>query len=272
MEKRKIKDLIIKIVLIAIIVLLLINNHKLITSLKKEPTKSPTGNVDIFEICCDKDNCNKDNTKKEKTNSSDTKITVKKNNKINNNDKQEVIDTDNEITDINNEIIDNTEENVVTAGENVIAAGENVITEENTDFTVSSNSIIWNSTNELRIFSNPVYNMDPKIAPGTTNVYQFVVKNNTSYNVKYSINFIEENNNNLNMRYRLKKGNLYVAGNNGYVTYEELNQIDININSGESNTYYLEWKWIGTENDNHLSGIQGAYSLSIEIEAESTNE
>lgn len=235
MEKRNIKDLIIKIVLIIIIILLLIHNCNLITTLKNnnsKPIKTPTGNVDIFEISCNKDTC--DDKNKE--------TSIPTISSIDNNDKT------------------------------IPSKGDDKEDEEDGDFTVSDNDITWKSTNELRIFNNPVYDMDSKIAPGDSNVYQFVVKNNTKYKVKYSIKFIETNSYNLNMKYRLKKGDTYVAGNSDYVDYDELDQNNININSKESNTYYLEWKWIGTDNDNHLSGIQDAYKISIEIEAESTNE
>ena len=63
------KDLIIKIILIIIIIILLIHNCCLLKTLndnKKNNNnkKSPTGNVDIFEIDCDKDSCTKKITPK----------------------------------------------------------------------------------------------------------------------------------------------------------------------------------------------------------------
>ena len=60
--------------------------------------------------------------------------------------------------------------------------------------------ITWNGASDLKIFSKTLYTMDGKIAPESSNTYQFVVKNSTVYNVKYKINFIETNEYNINMR------------------------------------------------------------------------
>ena len=222
------KDLIIKIILIIIIIILLIHNCCLLKTLndnKKDNNnkKSPTGNVDIFEIDCDKDSC--------------TKKVVPANNDNTNPEKGEVP------------------------------------VDEKEELVIQDNHITWNSENELRIFENPVYNMEQKIAPESTNVYQFVIKNNTKNKVKYSVSFNEKNEHNINMKYRLKRGNTYVAGSeNSWVSYNGLNQNDIKINSKTSDTYYLEWRWVSGEDDNEKAGIIDAYKLSIKIEAESEDE
>ncbi len=293
MEKRK-KELIIRIILIIIIILLLINNYKLIRTFKNKTSKIPTGNVDIFEIYCDEETCGKEE-KQESTVSqkNEEKITTKTDKPVNVNSKKETntnntgaTTNDNETTNNENNTNNNTSNDNTTTGNdttnndtNNSAPGndgntgdDNSSISNNEGFFVSNKSIRWDSTNELRIFNNPVYNMDPKIAPGDSNIYQFVVRNNTTYNVIYSIKFNEENDSNLNIKYRLRKGNTYIAGNNGYVDYNQLDQNEIILNSGEKDTYYLEWKWIGTDNDNDVAGIQAAYSISIEIEAESINE
>ena len=234
MKKDKI-NMIIKIVLIVIIIILLIHNCSLLSLIKdnNKKKKTPTGNVDIFEIICEKDTC-------------------------------EVDDNDLNVTSING--IDNTNRTKPAS------KTDDDKQDEGEGFIISDKDIIWSSTNKLRIFSNPVYDMNSKIAPGDSNIYQFVIKNNTKNNIKYNITFKENNTYNMNMKYRLKKGNIYVAGNTDYVSYNELNQNNIKINSNESHTYYLEWKWLGTDNDNSLSGIDNAYDIIIKIEAESINE
>lgn len=293
MKKSK-KELIIRTILIIIIILLLINNYKLITTFKNKTTKTPTGNVDIFEIYCDEETCGKEkNNEPIELQENKEKITTKTNKTVNTDNNKKIVsgnnvattDNDNKTsnnTDNDNKTgnntnndttnIDNNTNNDITTGNDGNAGNDGNTMQNNEGFIVSSKSIRWNSTNELRIFNNPVYNMAPKIAPGDSNIYQFVVRDNTAYNVRYSIKFIEENDSNLNIKYRLRKGDTYIAGNNGYVDYNQLDQNEINLNSGEKDTYYLEWKWIGTDNDNNVAGIQAAYSLSIEIEAESTNE
>ena len=199
---KNLKDLIIKIVLAIIIIILLIHNCYLLNNSKN---KVPTGNVDIFEISCDRDSC--DENKKGK-------------------------------------VIGNV--------------------------TIGDKDITWKSTNKLRIFTNPVYNMDEKIAPEDSNVYQFVIKNNTNTNVKYSINFIENNPYNINMKYKLKKGDKYIISD--YVSYNQLKQTDIKLNKSNSDTYYLEWKWVSSDNDTEAANLKNAYDISIEIDAESLYE
>ena len=112
--------------------------------------------------------------------------------------------------------------------------------------------------------------MEEKIAPESSNTYKFVVKNNTIYNVKYAINFIEENDYNINMKYRLRKGNEYVVGSDDeWVSYNELNLKDINLATSKSETYYLDWKWVSSENDTQVGSAEDAgYKLSIEINSE----
>jgi hypothetical protein len=200
------KDIITKLILIIIIILLLIHNCCLLNTLNNGK-KTPTGNVDIFEISCDRDSC-EENSKGNDLNSA--------------------------------------------------------------NLIVSDNDITWKSTNKLRIFTNPVYNMNQKVAPEDSNVYQFVIKNNTKYNVRYNINFIENNPYNINMKYKLKKGDKYII--NDYVDYNELKQTNITLNKNNSDTYYLEWKWVSSNNDTDKANIENAYNLNIEIEAENVYE
>ena len=138
---------------------------------------------------------------------------------------------------------------------------------------VSDNNATWKKQKNLRIFSNPMYEMDNKIAPGDSNIYQFVVKNNTKFDVKYSLKFKEDNKYKINMKYRLKNENEYVSGDdNTWDEYNKLDLKDIVLKSAKSTTYYLEWKWVSSDNDTSQSSIDDAYKLNIEIEAESKHE
>lgn len=144
--------------------------------------------------------------------------------------------------------------------------------DNNDDFDVENgDGISWSSSEELDIFANPMYEMEEKIAPESTNIYQFVVRNNTKYNVDYSINFIEDNEMNINMKYRLMKNDeSYVVGDKDtWVTYEELDLEEVSLKTKKSDTYYLEWKWFESENDTEVGAAGDVdYSLSINISAE----
>lgn len=224
--------ILIYIILLSIIILLLLNNC---TFNKKQETKLLSGNVDIFEINCDKTTCkvenNKDNIDKEQ-----------------NKDKEIIVNKE-----------EPTKEHEVEIDEG------NVI--------VYDKDITWTSSNNLRIFSNPMYENKSVIAPEDSNTYEFVVRNNTIYNVKYSIKFVETNNYGINLKYKLKRGNKYIVGDEGnWVSYNELDFDDKLLNISESDTYYLEWKWVSSDNDTLVgNNINSNYQLKIEMNAEGIN-
>lgn len=180
---------IIYIVLLSIILLLLLNMF--IFKNKNNKEKIETGNIDIFEIKCNKENCQNNNQIEKST---------------------------------------------------------------------------WKSNNTLRIISNPMYQIDNTISNLYTNAYVFKIKNNTNYKVNYSINFIE--NTNMNIKYRLKRENKYILGNeNNWVSYKELDIYNQKLDNSSIDTYYLEWKY---ENnfDIDVKTLDNNYQLKIEINAQ----
>ena len=228
-KKKKKIDLIVKII---IIIILLIHNCSLIGKEKKNNGKIPTGNVDIIEIICDKENvCNSDNT---------------------------------------NSKVDNDKENKF---EVTIPAGneEPIPKEEINELIVYDKDITWHDETPAKIFTNSMYELTDVIAPESSNTYQFVVKNGTEYNLKYKIDFIENNPYQINMKYKLKKNDTYIIDH--YVSANELNIEDFFLNAKTNDTYYLEWKWISSSNDTKIGlDPNSKYGLKIYIEAESTDE
>lgn len=143
----------------------------------------------------------------------------------------------------------------------------------NTSISVFDNEhskITWNGASDLKIFTNPVYEFDGIIAPESENTYQFVVKNDTKYKLKYSLSFEETNPYNINMKYKLKKNNTYVVDH--YVSYNELKLLGQALNVDKNDTFYLEWKWISTDHDNYAGENGANYTLKINIKAESVND
>ena len=135
-------------------------------------------------------------------------------------------------------------------------------------FDRDKNPVTWNGSNDLKIFSKSIYNIDGVIAPESENTYQFVVKNSTLYNIKYSIKFVETNDYHINMKYKLKKNDNYLFSN--YINASELSVSDFVLNHGESDTYYLDWKWISSSNDTSIGkNPEASYGLKIIVEAES---
>ena len=139
------------------------------------------------------------------------------------------------------------------------------------DIKVIDENKTWDDTTKIDIFSDSSYTVKGKIAPESTGTYQFIIKNSTSYKIKYSIEFNETNNYKINMKYRLKKNNKYVISD--WVTYSKLKQEKIKLDAKSSDTYYLEWKWFESSNDNSIGeDINSKYGLSINIKAVQAND
>ena len=143
------------------------------------------------------------------------------------------------------------------------------------DFYVSDNEIIkWQDNININIFedSAKISKVNGKIAPESKGIYKFSINNGTKYNLKYKISFKEKNQHNMNMKFKLKKGNTYLVDQ--YVSYNQLNIDNMILNAKKSDTYYLEWKWLG-DNDSNDTAIGNnaknsdiSYELKINVEAE----
>ena len=147
------------------------------------------------------------------------------------------------------------------------------------DFYVNDKEIIkWEDETNINIFkdSSNISKVHGKIAPESTGTYRFNINNGTEYNLKYSITFTENNEHNMNIKYKLKKGKTYLIDH--YVSYNELNLNDISLDNNKYDIYYLEWKWVGDNDDNDTAIGRSAvnneikYSLKINVEAEGTDE
>ena len=144
------------------------------------------------------------------------------------------------------------------------------------DFYVSDREKIkWEEETSLNIFedSQNISKVRGKIAPESTGVYKFKVNNGTSNKLNCKITFSEVNSNNINMKFKLKKGDIYLVDH--YVSYDELDLFNIILNSHSSDTYSLEWKWVGDNDESDTQIGMNArnrditYNLKIYIEVES---
>ena len=142
--------------------------------------------------------------------------------------------------------------------------GEDVFSEN--VFYVNDNYISWQENSTLRIFSNPAYEFKSIISPGSSNAYQFVINNNNKFNVKYMFSFTEDNDKQINMKYRLKRNGEYIVKN--YTSYDNLHLEDLNIDAQNHDDYLLEWKWIDAKNDTDIGLSTATYQLKITIKAE----
>ena len=230
-KNKKKLDIFIKIILIVMIIILLI--HNCVINKNKDKEKIPTGNINIIEIKCDKKNeCEFNKNNNANQNESTNKGTGKETNPVS--EEEEVIIRDDMIT-------------------------------------VYDNDVTWHGVTEAKIFTNSMYQIEDVIAPESSNTYQFVVKNSVDFKLKYSISFIENNQYNINMKYKLKKNDTYLVDH--YVSASELNLTNMILDSSNNDTYYLEWKWVSSDNDTQVGKTPNAkYGLNIEVKADSTND
>ena len=126
----------------------------------------------------------------------------------------------------------------------------------------------------LAIFENAAFEYTDKVAPGSSNTYNFVVHNSSEMNLKYYIEMYEESEYDVNMKYRLKKANQYVIGDDStWVTADQLKTEFSNIGISTSDSYSLDWKWEyedGVDDKDTLAGekMTSAYKLNIRIHFE----
>ena len=265
MDRKDIKDKIIKIVLIIIIILLLVHNCSLLK--KKGKERVPSGNVNIIEITCEDNNiCDKDNDTGNKDNN-DKKNTD--NTERNNAGRTNTGSINRAGNDKNNN--EDSNSNTGSSSSGSTDTSSEVPEEEEEDdglFKVRDSDIVWKDTTDLKIFENSMYNFESNIiAPESSNTYEFVVKNSTSYNLKYNISFIETNPYHINMKYKLKKNNTYLVDH--YVYFNELDIDEQLIDAKKNDTFYLEWKWFSADNDNEIGANKASYELLIDVRAES---
>lgn len=118
---------------------------------------------------------------------------------------------------------------------------------------ITSNSVGWNISDKLNIFANPEFDNNCMIAPNSKGIYKFIVQNNSDKNIKYNLEFIEKNEHNVNMKFRLKLDNIYIIGSkDNWQEPEELCLENILIASGSQSMYTLEWYWEETSRDSEI--------------------
>lgn len=136
---------------------------------------------------------------------------------------------------------------------------------------VTQNDIGWNMLEELNIFINKKYDNKNIIAPRSSGTYSFLVKNVTDKNLIYDLQLREIDNYNVNMKYRLKLENVYVAGNKDkWLDVENVNLENIIVTAGSTNFYTLEWCWVDNDaEDTKIGSLNYAdYTLRIKVGAQ----
>lgn len=122
---------------------------------------------------------------------------------------------------------------------------------------------------QLDIFDNPLYGGLKIIYPGRTDGYQFYINNNNDFDFDCALKIVDENNWNVNMKYKLRVANVNVMGANAdWMTLTELNEyIDLhNIRVPANSKLYcvLDWKWVDSDNDTQI-GQEGLATYTLKF-------
>lgn len=136
-----------------------------------------------------------------------------------------------------------------------------------TIFVTSENGEEWSTNKKLPIFYNDVFG-DEVVIPGMKGKYRFRFENKNENRIQYSLQFSEQNEYNIEMVYRLKKDNVYIAEKENYIDVNKLNVTDLTIESKSSTILELEWFWKDNDDIDTIAGNNKAmYSLTISFSA-----
>ena len=135
-------------------------------------------------------------------------------------------------------------------------------------FATEEDGTNWEDREDLSVFYNQTFG-DKVIVPGMTGAYRFRMQNNSPDPIVYSLTFSETNEYGIAMRYRLKRDGVYIAGEEGYVTVEELCMEDLSVEEESITLFELEWIWAHNDPVDTVAGENEAmYYLHIDFLAE----
>lgn len=139
---------------------------------------------------------------------------------------------------------------------------------------VYENGKEWKQSANLDIFNNPYFKYNNVIAPGIKHRYNFNIQNTSNKKIMYFIRFKEENDKNVNLKYRLKKDDKYVLGNTNEWIYINGVTTPNNILEGKENdNFTLDWYWEDSDRDTQVGEDKNVkYKIDIEIYSEVIKE
>ena len=261
-KKNNIFDFIVKLIILIIIILLFLHSYKLYR--KAMENTNSYNNIDIFEITCDNSKC-ANNKSNPITNQSEKISYVYVETTKTSNDTEKPKEEEKPKPDEPTEPDDPTPDDPTPPEPDDPTEPDD---DDEGEMSVYDSNITWHGKRRVNIFSNNKYDEENEIAPGDSGSYQFIVKNGTKYTLSYNISFSEDNDDHMNLKYKLKKDNSYIAGSSDeWVSYSDLAKTGITLDSSQHHQYTLEWKWVDSDYDTAAGFYQAQYSLSIEIRA-----
>ena len=125
----------------------------------------------------------------------------------------------------------------------------------------------WKYIENLPIFENDYFDREA-ILPGMRGEYRFILENCNDYALTYAIACTEENDFEIDIRYRLMRDGHHLAGEEGYEETEALHFEELTIEANSSAFFVLEWYWADNDPIDTEAGENGAeYTFTFAVEA-----
>lgn len=125
----------------------------------------------------------------------------------------------------------------------------------------------WTYIENLPIFENDYFDREA-ILPGMRGEYRFILENCNDYALTYAIACTEENDFDIDIRYRLMRDGHHLAGEEGYEETEALHFEELTIEANSSAFFVLEWYWADDDPIDTEAGENGAeYTFTFAVEA-----
>ena len=125
----------------------------------------------------------------------------------------------------------------------------------------------WIYIENLPIFENDYFDREA-ILPGMRGEYRFILENCNDYALTYAIACTEENDFDIDIRYRLMRDGHHLAGEEGYEETEALHFEELTIEANSSAFFVLEWYWADDDPIDTEAGENGAeYTFTFAVEA-----
>ena len=125
----------------------------------------------------------------------------------------------------------------------------------------------WKYIENLPIFENDYFDREA-ILPGMRGEYRFILENCNDYALTYAIACTEENDFDIDIRYRLMRDGHHLAGEEGYEETEALHFEELTIEANSSAFFVLEWYWADDDPIDTEAGENGAeYTFTFAVEA-----
>ncbi len=133
--------------------------------------------------------------------------------------------------------------------------------------TIENKDLKINTNTKINIFNNNLFENKKIIAPMSKGKTEFIMKNNTNEDVEYHFRFVDEMNNFVNMKYRLKMDNVYIRGNkNEYISIDNLDVENVILPKDSISIYTLEWFWESEdEKDTYVASQENDQSYTLNL-------